>query len=51
MYRKAKTRVLCSITSLENRAVYEKMWKTFSGDVESTDDYRAHTHFTLDTQG
>ena len=33
----------------ENPAVFEKMWKTFSGDGETTDDNMAHSHFTLDT--
>jgi hypothetical protein len=34
---------------VENRAFCEKMWKTFSGDGESTEDNTAHAHFTLDT--
>jgi hypothetical protein len=34
---------------LENRTVYEKMWKNILKAGQTTDDNTAHVHFMLDT--
>jgi hypothetical protein len=45
-----KPRILCSVTffSLENRAVYEIMWKKYCRTGQATDDNTAHAHCMLD---
>jgi len=45
---KIKTRILCSVTFFENRAVYEIMWKNMLKDGQITDDNTAHAHCMLD---
>jgi hypothetical protein len=35
---KIKTHILCSITFVENRAVYEIMWKKCGRAAQATDD-------------
>jgi len=44
-----KTHVLCSVTSLENRADYEIMWKNIVERRQATDDSTAHALCMLDT--
>ena len=38
MYRETKTHALWIVTFLENRAVYEIIWKKYGGAREDTDD-------------
>jgi hypothetical protein len=45
---KIKTHISRFITFLENRAVYEIMWKNFKAG-QATDDNMAHAHWMLDT--
>jgi len=40
---------LYSVTFLENRAVYEIMWKNYCGAGQVTDDNMAHSHCILCT--
>jgi len=44
-----KTHILCSVTSLENRADYEMMWKNIVERGQTTDGSVAHALFVLDT--
>ena len=46
---KIQTRIMCSVTFFENRAVCEKMWKNIVERRQATGDNMAHAHFTLDT--
>jgi len=49
---KIKTHILCSVTffkKIENRAVYEIMWKNFVEREQATDGNMAHAHCMLYT--
>jgi len=39
-----ETHILCSVTFLENCAVYEIMWKKYCRAGQATDDNMAHAH-------
>jgi len=45
---KIRTHISCLITLLENRAVYEIIWKKFRAG-QATDGNMAHAHWMLDT--
>jgi hypothetical protein len=45
---KIRTHISCLITLLENRAVYEIIWKKFRAG-QATDCNMAHAHWMLDT--
>jgi hypothetical protein len=44
---KIETQILCSVTFLKNRAVYEIMWKN-TVQRDRTNENMAHGHFMLD---
>jgi hypothetical protein len=47
---KLKTHILCSVTFLENRAVYGTMWNIITAE-QATYDNMAHAHCKLDVLG
>jgi hypothetical protein len=46
---KIETGILCPITFLENRAVYEIIWKKCCKAGQATDGNNAHAHCMPDT--